>query len=111
MVRENSIIADGAQDDSPDYDYADGCELRVYAIHDGVKIDTEVYGMNNNVELSVSVKREGNTIVMEADASKQYVLRMVNMYAVSAANGVLTIEGNDSVIVPNPGARVIEITF
>ena len=40
MVRENSIVAIGAHDDKPDYDYADSCELRIYALHDGIKTET-----------------------------------------------------------------------
>ena len=111
MVRENSIIAVGARDDRPDYDYADGCELRVYAIHDGVKIDADVYGMNNTVELSVSVKRQGRSIYVTADASKPYTIRMINMHAASAANGFITIEGSDSIITPDRSSNVIEITF
>ncbi len=111
MVRENSVVAVGAHDDRPDYDYADGCELRVYAIHDGVKIDTEVYGMNNTVELSVSVKRQGRSILVTADGSKPYTIRMMNMRAANAVNGFLTIEGNDSIVTPDQGANVIEIMF
>ena len=62
MVRENSIIAIGAHDDKPDYDYADSCELRVYTLLDGVKAETTVYGMSNLPELTVSAARSGHTI-------------------------------------------------
>ena len=111
MVRENSIIAIGSHDDRPDYDYADGCELRVYAIHDGIKLDTAVYGMDNTVELSASVKRQGRSILVTADGCKPYTIRMVNMRAANAVNGFLTIEGNDSIVTPDKGSNVIEITF
>jgi alpha-D-xyloside xylohydrolase len=111
MVRENSIIVTGANDNVADYDYADGCELRVYAIHDGIKIDTVVYGLNNTAELNVSVKRLGHSIHITADSSKPYSIRMINMQAANAVNGFLSIEGNDSVITPDKGARMIEVTF
>lgn len=111
MVRENSVVAVGAHDDKPDYDYADGCELRVYAVHDGVKIDTAVYGMNNVVELSASIRRQGHSILVTADSVKPYTIRMINMRAAEVTSGFLTIEGNDSIITPNPGANVVEITF
>jgi alpha-D-xyloside xylohydrolase len=101
----------GAHDDRADYDYADGCELRVYAIHDGVQIDTVVYGMNNVAELNVSVKRIGHSIHITADGSKPYSIRMINMHAVSAANGLLSIEGVDSVITPDKSTEMIEVTF
>ena len=111
MVRYKSDIALGAHDDRPDYDYADGCELRVYDIHDGVKIDAEVYGMNNTVELSASVKRQGHSILVTVEAGRPYTIRMVNMRAAEAKNGFLTLEGNDSIVTPDQGANVIEITF
>ncbi len=111
MVRENSVIAVGAHDDRPDYDYADGCELRVYAIHDGIKLTTQVYSMNNTVELYVSIKRQGHSILVTADSTKPYTIRMINMHAAEAKNGFLTIEGNDSIVTPDQGASVIEIIF
>jgi alpha-D-xyloside xylohydrolase len=111
MVRENSIVVTGAHDDKPDYDYADGCELRVYAIHDGVNLETVVYGMNNLAELNVSVKRQGHTIHITAEGDKPYTIRMINMNASNAVNGFLTIDGNDSVVTPDSGARMIEINF
>lgn len=111
MVKENSIIAVGSRDDKPDYDYADNCELRIYALHDGVKVDTEVYGMNNVVELSATAKRQGHSIYINVDASKPYTIRMINMHAANAINGFITIDGNDTIVTPDAGSNVIEITF
>ena len=111
MVRENSIVAIGAHDDKPDYDYADSCELRIYALHDGVKTETTVYGMSNLPELTVSAARSGHTIHVTAESSKPYTIRMVNMHAVEAVNGLVVIEGNDSLITPDANASVVEIKF
>ena len=111
MVRENSIIAIGAHDDKPDYDYADSCELRVYTLLDGVKAETTVYGMSNLPELTVSAARSGHTIHVTAEGSKPYTIRMVNMHAAEAVNGFVVIEGNDSIITPDANASVIEIKF
>ncbi|MBQ7942454.1 MAG: alpha-xylosidase [Lachnospiraceae bacterium] len=111
MVKENSIVAIGACDDRPDYDYADGVELRIYALHDGMKAETEVYSMSNTVDLSVSAKRQGRTIYVNVDGSKPYSIRMVNMQATEAVNGFVVVEGNDSIITPDTNASVIEIKF
>jgi hypothetical protein len=46
-----------------------------------------------------------------ADASQPYKIRMINMRAANAVRGFLTIEGNDSVVTPDSGASMIEITF
>ena len=106
-----SIIAIGAHDDKPDYDYADSCELRVYTLLDGVKAETTVYGMSNLPELTVSAARSGHTIHVTAEGSKPYTIRMVNMHAAEAVNGFVVIEGNDSIITPDANASVIEIKF
>ena len=111
MVRENSIIAIGAHDDKPDYDYADSCEFRVYTLLDGVKAETTVYGMSNLPELTVSAARSGHTIHVTVEVSKPYTIRMVNMHAAEAVNGFVVIEGNDSIITPDANASVIEIKF
>ena len=111
MVRENSIIAIGAHDDKPDYDYADSCELRVYTLLDGVKAETTVYGMSNLPELTVSAARSGHTIHVTAEGYKPYTIRMVNMHAAEAVNGFVVIEGNDSIITPDANASVIKIKF
>ena len=111
MVRENSIVAIGSHDDRPDYDYAENCELRVYAIYDGVTLETKVYGLDNTVALSAVVKRQGNTIHVNAEGGKPYTVRMVNMHAANAQNGTVTVDGNDSVITPLNGAAALEISF
>lgn len=36
---------------------------------------------------------------------------MINMRAAEAKNGFLTIEENDTIVTPDQGASVIEITF
>lgn len=67
--------------------------------------------MNNTVELSASIKRQGHSILVTAEGSKPYTIRMINMRAAEAKNGFLTIEGNDTIVTPDQGASVIEITF
>ena len=51
MVKENSIVAIGAHDDKPDYDYGDGAELRLYALKDGKNAEAVVYGMDQKEEM------------------------------------------------------------
>ena len=62
MVKENSIVAIGAHDDKPDYDYGDGAELRLYALKDGKNAEAVVYGMDQKEEIAMTAKREGNQI-------------------------------------------------
>lgn len=98
MVKENSIVALGAHDDKPDYDYGDGVELRVYALKDGKTAEAIVYGMDQAEELSVFAKREGSQVHITVKTDKAYTLRLVNVNAVSVSVGELQHDGRDTVI-------------
>ncbi|MDE6845704.1 MAG: alpha-xylosidase [Lachnospiraceae bacterium] len=111
MARANSIVAIGSCDDKPDYDYADGVELRVYALTDGIKTETTVYGMAQNEELKVSVVKESTKITIQAEniGKKPYTVRLVNVQAKSADGASMEIAGSDTVVTPNAGTVVVEL--
>lgn len=111
MVRPNSIVAIGACNDKPDYDYADGAELRVYALTDGQKAETTVYGMAQNAELNVSVMKDGAQITIEAEniGKKPYTVRLVNVQAASVDGAAMEVVGNDTVLTPNAEKVVVNI--
>ena len=46
MVKENSIVAIGAHDDGPEYDYADGAEIRIYALAEGKETESVIYDLS-----------------------------------------------------------------
>lgn len=105
LVHENSVIIEtGAGSD-------EHCELRVYALRDRIRVDADVYGSLEEPELSVSLKRNGRSIHIASDGAKPYTIRMVNMYAKSAANAMILIDGNDSVITPDAGTCTMEVVF
>ena len=110
MVRENSIVAMGAHDDRPDYDYADNVQLNVYAPVDGQTIRTVVYGMDQNAELHVSVVKEGDRITIQADGTgKPYTVRLVNITAKAADGASLQIDGNDTVLTPSAAKMEVSL--
>ena len=109
MVRENSIVALGAHDDGPDYDYADNAELRIYALKDGEEASTVIYGMDNQEALKASAVKNGNQIKITVSASKPYTVRLVNVKASSATGANLTVEGNDTIL--NGGRGEVVVTL
>ena len=100
MVRENSIIIIGAHDDKPDYDYADGAEVRIYALTDGTEISSVVYDMNQNIDLTVHAKKGNGKIFIRTEGSKPHTMRLVNVKAASVNNGTMIVDGNDTIITP-----------
>lgn len=105
LVHENSVIVE------TDAEQNERCELRVYALCDRIRVDADVYGTDEEPKLSVSLKRNGHSIHIASDGAKPYTVRMINMYAKSAANAMILIDGNDSVITPDVGACTMEIVF
>lgn len=70
FVKENSLIAVGNVKDRPDYDYADGVTVKAYALQDGRETETVVYGMNQEKETVVAVKKEKSSIHISVQAEK-----------------------------------------
>ncbi|WP_067818267.1 alpha-xylosidase [Actinomadura kijaniata] len=62
LVRPGAVIPEGAVDDRPDYDHADGVTLRLYEIPDGAHVVTEIPGTG----ASFTTTREGATVRVTA---------------------------------------------
>jgi len=111
MVKENSIIALGSQDDKPDYDYADGAEIRFYELKEDVEVSSVIYGMNNKTELTVSALKKTDVVTISTESKKDHSLRLVNVKAVSATGATVSYEGNDTILVPAKGTSSIIVTL
>jgi len=98
MVKENSIVAMGAHDDKPDYDYGDDAELRLYALKDGKSAEAVVYGMDQTEEITMTAKRDGNQIQITVKSDKTYKIRLVNVIAISVSQGDVKIDKKDTII-------------
>lgn len=98
MVKENSIVCLGAQDDKPDYDYGDNAELRLYSLKDGKEASTVIYGMDKKEEISMTAVRNKNQIQITVKSDKNYTIRLVNMIAISVTQGDVKIDKKDTVI-------------
>ena len=98
MVKENSIVVLGAHDDKPDYDYADGAEIRVYQLIDQKEASAVIYGMDNRAALSVKAVKNGNQIRITVDTKTSCSIRLVNVKANAVTGGSFAVEGNDTVI-------------
>ena len=110
MVRENSIVAMGAHDDKPDYDYPDGAELRVYALVDGKTTETTIYDMNQNAALHVTVVKNGSKITIQSDGNgKPYTVRFINVQAKSASGASMQAVGSDTVLTLDNNTAEVEL--
>ena len=80
FVKENSIIAMGAVNSTPEYDYVNEVMLAVYGLSDGATAATCVYNMEAKKELTVSVSRCDIEIEIrvKTTANKPYQLYLHN---------------------------------
>ena len=69
-IRENSIVALGASDEGPEYDYADGVRLELSALRDGAVAETNVCNGKGQEEVYARAVRTGDKISVEVDAQK-----------------------------------------
>ncbi|WP_159887591.1 alpha-xylosidase [Paenibacillus puerhi] len=79
LVRPNSLIALGGNDQRPDYDYADGVTLHLFELEDGATATASVPDLSGERKLLVEASRVGETIRItasgESDKTWHVVLR------------------------------------
>ena len=105
MVRENSIVVLGTCDEKPDYDYGNNAEIRIYALKDGCKASSIVYGMDQKEEIVVTAEKSGKNIHIKITSDRNYTIRLVNVAIISTEaekdgnDTILTLSGNTDIIV------------
>lgn len=81
MLRPNSIIAVGNQDNKPDYDYGHNITLHLGSLQLDTIASTQVYSSEGKLELSVSISRQADTLTIDAQGTGkpwQLILRIAD---------------------------------
>ncbi len=66
-VRENTLLALGAVETRPDYDYADGLTLRLYQLEEGAHTSCRVPATDGTIVNTISAERCGSEITLNLD--------------------------------------------
>ena len=93
LARPNSLIAVGANDQRPDYDYADGVSLHLFELADGASATEQVYSTKVELQLTAKAERNGSQIVITVEGATQawnVVLR--NIAGVASVDGAESAE-------------------
>ena len=69
LAGPGSIIAVGAQDTRPDYDYADGVAFHVFELAEGTAARAAVYGTDGELKIQVEAARSGDTLTFKASGA------------------------------------------
>ncbi|HZG86514.1 alpha-xylosidase [Paenibacillus sp.] len=93
LVRPNSIVAVGANDQRPDYDYADNVVFRVFELEDGAEASAVVYDLRGEPAVRAKAARRGNVVRVETEgASKPWRVELGGRtYAPSAGEYAIEI--------------------
>lgn len=104
MVRPNAIIAVGAEENKPDYDYADGVEFHLFQLEDGCEASAEVCGASGRVAARIKVVRKGDTLVIATDCEKPWRMVLRGIEELRAVEGGTFRTGDKDVIVEPDGS-------
>jgi len=111
MVRPNTIIPVGANDQRPDYDYADGVTFQVFELHDDATLSARVPTMTGKVAMNVQVSRAGQNLEVQArDTSKPWRVLL------RGTGGIQSVEGGTpqadalgTLLIPGEGASRLNV--
>ncbi len=107
-VRENSVLPIGAVDTDAVYDFADQVTLNVYELQEEVEASATVYDKNSETALITRLLKKDNKITIDTQAKHPYRIRMINLIGITGiSNGSFTIEGRDTLIVPDGLGQVV----
>ncbi len=112
FVRENTLLAMGSNEETADYDFADGVQIQVYELKEGVDVTCQVPDRAGNEVLAVTASRKGNQLTFrsqDANGNMSYLLR--NVLHVDAVTGAKSVEetADGVVIVPDLETVVVEM--
>lgn len=107
-AREGSIIALGASDNGPVYDYAKDVNYQVFNLGSLSEKSCAVYNTDNQIESELSIQKEDSTYKLKVSGAKPCKITLVNVDNVTILEGgTSTIENGSCVIVPENNEEVI----
>ncbi len=110
MVRPNSIIAVGNNENVPDYNYLDGTVLHVFELSDFEAATTIVYDMEGEAKGTVKVIKEGNKVTLSVNGLENYSVIMRNIEKIGELNGAI-LEENKLGVKLIPQKNSTEVSF
>jgi len=113
MVKPNTIIPVGANDEKPDYDYGDGVTFHVFELQDGATATARVTTVKGKEAVTVKASRKGNQIRIKVRGEKKRwstLLRNVNSVHL-VEGGVSKKSKLGTLLVPKEGANSVTVNL
>ncbi|MDR3595192.1 alpha-xylosidase [Clostridium sp.] len=105
MIKENSLIAVGAENSKPDYDYRKNVSISAYELKENKKAKTNIIDIKGKKALEVEVLKVGNEINVESTGKgDSWTLILKNITNIEKIDGgELVVEEKDSKILLSSG--------
>jgi alpha-D-xyloside xylohydrolase len=92
LARPGSVLALGAVEDRPDYDYVDGVTLHLHRLADGADVTTIVPDPSGATAATFRTTRRGDAVTVETDATADWQVLLVGEVAAEVDGGEATDE-------------------
>lgn len=111
MVKENTMLAVGANESMPDYDYADGVTLHLFEPEEAETIRAEIYAPDSVLDMTAeAMLKNGVLTVMVAGNTKNWKLCLRNIKSVTRAEGGRIREEKEGIyILPEAGTQKMKV--
>jgi alpha-D-xyloside xylohydrolase len=112
MVRPNTVIPIGANEQRPDYDYADGVILHVFELQDGAAVTVRVPTLSGDTAATFEVKRDGQRIDARAEgASEPWRVLLRGVASLQSVEAGVDAAGDlGMLLTPERGASLVSVT-
>ena len=111
MVRPNTIIALGAVDHRPDYDYAENVTFRVFELSDGSEAGCRLSSSSRTEAEQLIVRRTGNrvTATLSREGSSAWRLQLAGISKVRTIGDLQAVADPFGIIIqPSSGVKQVE---
>lgn len=108
-VRPNALIAFGAVDEQPDYDYVDGALFTLYQLEDGKTASATIPALDGSPVQTLSVTRHGQTLHVTATGGAGWRLRLAGITSITSAGTAEAENVDGAVVAQGHGDTVITL--
>jgi alpha-D-xyloside xylohydrolase len=111
MVRPNTLLPIGANEQQPDYDYADAVTLQIFELQDGAITSVHVPTLSGADGTTFEVRREGPLVHVQArDAAKPWHVLLRGIAAIQSVTGAAAADDAlGTLLTPEPGASALSV--
>lgn len=100
-VRENTLLARGACDTKPDYEYNQGTKFELFELQDGCEAVSQVTDLQGNVVYTLKASRCGNTIAFVGEGTAKDISVLVHNVSVASSTDA-AVEKTDLGVLVKP---------